>query len=131
MSVQLGVVMCSQSLLMVFAHQINLQHSFVVCSQSLLMVFGHLLNLQYSFVVCLQSLLMVFAHLINLQLDAVLEFLTSVPGPTGKPALEFVLVEWCSRQHLFYGSYERKVRSVGPCMNAFLHTTGSDKSLEM
>ena len=58
----------------------------------------------------LQSLLMVFAHLINLQLDAVLEFLTSVPGPTGKPALEFVLVEWCSRQHLFYGSYERKVR---------------------
>ena len=57
---------------------------------------------------------MVFAHLLNLQLDAVLEFLTSVPGPTGKPALEFVLGEWCSRQHLFYGNYERKVRSVPP-----------------
>ncbi|KAL8589419.1 hypothetical protein ACOMHN_021571 [Nucella lapillus] len=60
----------------------------------------------------MQSLLMVFAHLINLQLEAVLEFLTSVPGPTGKPALEFVLTEWCSRQSLFYGSYERKVSSL-------------------
>ncbi|XP_076468794.1 importin-9-like [Babylonia areolata] len=60
----------------------------------------------------MQSLLMVFAHLINLQLEAVLEFLTSVPGPTGKPALEFVLTEWCSRQHLFFGSYERKVSAL-------------------
>ena len=57
-----------------------------------------------------QSLLMVFAHLILSQLEAVLDFLTSVPGPTGKPALEFILTEWCSRQHLFYGSYERKIR---------------------
>ncbi|PVD24404.1 hypothetical protein C0Q70_14886 [Pomacea canaliculata] len=60
----------------------------------------------------MQSLLMIFAHLLNIQLEAVLEFLTSVPGPTGKPALEFVLLEWCSRQHLFYGSYERKVSSL-------------------
>lgn len=60
----------------------------------------------------LQSLLMVFAHLMNLQLEPVLDFLTSVPGPTGKPALEFVLDEWCSRQNLFYGSYERRVRYV-------------------
>lgn len=57
----------------------------------------------------LQSLLMVFAHLMLSQMEAVLDFLTSVPGPTGKPALEFVLNEWCSRQHLFYGSYERKI----------------------
>nr|KAG5702234.1 hypothetical protein BaRGS_030589 [Batillaria attramentaria] len=41
----------------------------------------------------MQSLLMVFAHLLNIQLEPVLEFLTSVPGPTGKPALEFVLTE--------------------------------------
>ncbi|KAK7490568.1 hypothetical protein BaRGS_00018171 [Batillaria attramentaria] len=60
----------------------------------------------------MQSLLMVFAHLLNIQLEPVLEFLTSVPGPTGKPALEFVLTEWCSRQHLFYGSYERKVSAL-------------------
>ncbi|KAK7102594.1 importin-9-like [Littorina saxatilis] len=60
----------------------------------------------------MQSLLMVFAHLVNIQLEPVLEFLTSVPGPTGKPALEFVLEEWCSRQHLFYGSYERKVSAL-------------------
>ena len=29
---------------------------------------------------------------------------------TGKPALEFVMAEWTSRQHLFYGQYEGKVR---------------------
>ncbi|XP_013378770.1 importin-9 isoform X2 [Lingula anatina] len=59
-----------------------------------------------------QSLVMVFAHLIHTQMDAVLEFLYNVPGPTGKPALEFVMNEWCSRQHLFYGAYEGKVSAV-------------------
>ncbi|XP_069141482.1 importin-9-like isoform X2 [Argopecten irradians] len=63
----------------------------------------------------MMSLVMIFAQLMNTQMEAVLEFLTSVPGPTGKPALEFVLGEWCSRQHLFYGSYERKVCSVALC----------------
>ncbi|RUS86218.1 hypothetical protein EGW08_006013, partial [Elysia chlorotica] len=63
----------------------------------------------------LQSLLMVFAHLMLSQMEAVLDFLTSVPGPTGKPALEFVLNEWCSRQHLFYGSYERKISILALC----------------
>ncbi|KAK3762793.1 hypothetical protein RRG08_040490 [Elysia crispata] len=63
----------------------------------------------------LQSLLMVFAHLMLSQMEAVLDFLTSVPGPTGKPALDFVLNEWCSRQHLFYGSYERKISILALC----------------
>ncbi|XP_067683421.1 importin-9-like [Haliotis asinina] len=63
----------------------------------------------------MQSLVMVFAHLIHTQMEAVLDFLTSVPSPTGRPALEFVMSEWCSRQHLFYGSYERKVSSVALC----------------
>ena len=57
-----------------------------------------------------QSLVFVFAQLIHTQLEAVLEFLYSVPDPQGKPALEFVLAEWCSKQHLFYGAYEGKVR---------------------
>ena len=61
-------------------------------------------------VFCHQSLIMVFAHLIHHQMEAVLDFLSTVPGPTGKPALEFVLSEWCSKQHLFYGVYEAKVR---------------------
>ncbi|KAL4226818.1 Importin 9 [Mactra antiquata] len=60
----------------------------------------------------MQSLLMIFARLMHDQMDAVLEFLTSVPDPMGKPALEFVLKEWCCRQHLFYGAYERKVMIV-------------------
>jgi len=59
--------------------------------------------------VCFQSLLMIFARLMHDQIEAVLEFLTSVPDPMGKPALEFVLKEWCARQHSFYGAYERKV----------------------
>lgn len=58
----------------------------------------------------LQSLIMVFAHLVHSQLEPLLEFLCSLPGPTGKPALEFVMAEWMSRQHLFYGQYEGKVR---------------------
>ncbi|TMS19847.1 Importin-9 [Larimichthys crocea] len=58
---------------------------------------------------------MVFAHLVHSQLDPLLEFLCSLPGPTGKPALEFVMTEWMSRQHLFYGQYEGKVSTVALC----------------
>lgn len=60
----------------------------------------------------IQSLVMIFAHLIHSQMEAVLAFLSNVPGPTGKPALHFVLNEWCSRQHLFYGAYENKVSII-------------------
>ncbi|CAI5777964.1 importin-9 [Podarcis raffonei] len=63
----------------------------------------------------MQSLIMVFAHLVHSQLEPLLEFLCSLPGPTGKPALEFVMSEWMSRQHLFYGQYEGKVSSVALC----------------
>jgi len=60
----------------------------------------------------IQSLIMVYAQLIHSQLSAVLNFLCSVPGPSGEPALHFVMTEWVSRQHLFYGSYEKKVSVV-------------------
>ncbi|KAF6722489.1 Importin-9 [Oryzias melastigma] len=63
----------------------------------------------------MQSLIMVFAHLVHSQLEPLLEFLCSLPGPTGKPALEFVMTEWMSRQHLFYGQYESKVSCVALC----------------
>ncbi|TRY59713.1 hypothetical protein DNTS_002507 [Danionella cerebrum] len=63
----------------------------------------------------MQSLIMVFAHLVHSQLEPLLEFLCSLPGPTGKPALEFVMAEWMSRQHLFYGQYEGKVSAVALC----------------
>jgi len=56
-----------------------------------------------------QSLILVYAQLIHTQLDAVLNFLSSVPGPTGNSALHFVMSEWVSKQHMFYGSYESKV----------------------
>ena len=59
-----------------------------------------------------QSLLLVFAHLLNAPplLPSVLDFLSSVPDPAGRPALQFVLQEWCAKQYLFYGAYEQKVR---------------------
>ncbi len=36
---------------------------------------------------------MVFAQLVHTQLNALLSFLTSVPGPTGESALAFVLTK--------------------------------------
>jgi len=60
----------------------------------------------------IQSLIMVYAQLVHTQLPAVLNFLCSVPGPSGELALHFVMTEWVSRQHLFYGSYEKKVSVV-------------------
>ncbi|KAK7789846.1 hypothetical protein R5R35_003757 [Gryllus longicercus] len=63
----------------------------------------------------IQSLVMVYAHLIHTKLDAVLNFLSTIPGPTGESALHFVLTEWCARQHLFYGAYEGKVSTVALC----------------
>jgi hypothetical protein len=55
-----------------------------------------------------QSLVMVYAQLMHSSLEAVLGFLSSVPGPTGQSALQFVMSEWVARQPLFYGAYESK-----------------------
>lgn len=57
-----------------------------------------------------QSLIMVFAHLIHSRMDAVLTFLSGLPGPTGKPVLEFFMTEWVSKQNSFVGPYECKIR---------------------
>ena len=53
---------------------------------------------------------MVFVDLIHHQMVPLLDFLSQLPGPGGQPALEFVMAELCSKQHLFYGNYESKVR---------------------
>lgn len=63
----------------------------------------------------MQSLLMIYAHLVNSEFDAVLNFLSTVPGPTGESALAFVLIEWVSKQQLFYGNYDRKVATIALC----------------
>ncbi|XP_031680662.1 importin-9 isoform X3 [Oncorhynchus kisutch] len=77
-----------------------------------------------------QSLIMVFAHLVHSQLEPLLEFLCSLPGPTGKPALEFVMAEWMSRQHLFYGQYEGKVSTVALCKLLQHGLNTNDKRLQ-
>uniref|UniRef100_A0A8C9WNZ1 Importin 9 n=1 Tax=Scleropages formosus TaxID=113540 RepID=A0A8C9WNZ1_SCLFO len=78
----------------------------------------------------MQSLIMVFAHLVHSQLEPLLEFLCSLPGPTGKPALEFVMTEWMSRQHLFYGQYEGKVSTVALCKLLQHGINTNDKRLQ-
>lgn len=59
-----------------------------------------------------QSLLLVFIYLFYTQMDATLAFLTSVPGPTGTSALEFVLVQWFEREPFITGFYERVMRYI-------------------
>ncbi len=56
-----------------------------------------------------QSLIMVFAHLMHSKMDAVLLFLSNLPGPTGRPGLEFLMTEWVSKSTMFAGMYECKV----------------------
>ncbi|XP_055384402.1 importin-9 [Condylostylus longicornis] len=63
----------------------------------------------------IMSLIVIFAHLFLTQMDAVLNFLTTVPGPTGEPAIHFVISNWLAKQNLFFGSYERKVTIMALC----------------
>ncbi len=59
-----------------------------------------------------QSLIIVFAHLIHSRMNDVLTFLSNLPGPTGKPSLEFLMTEWVSKSPSFVGAYECKIRSA-------------------
>lgn len=77
----------------------------------------------------IMSLVMIFAHLILVQMDAVLNFLSTVPGPTGEPAMTFVFANWLSRQHMFYGTYERKVSILALCKLFEYGVTTKDERL--
>jgi hypothetical protein len=57
-----------------------------------------------------QSLIMVFAQLIHTRMEPVLTFLSNLPGPTGKPVLEFLMNEWVNKQVSFVGTYDCKIR---------------------
>lgn len=77
-----------------------------------------------------QSLVLVFAVLMHKHLNAILEFLSSVPGPMGESALEFVLNEWCAKQHFFVGAYDRKVSILALCSLLEHAITTDDKRLQ-
>lgn len=82
----------------------------------------------------IQSLVMVFAHLIHYEMQTVLDFLSSIPGPTGsKSALQFLLTLWLSRQHLFFGSYEKKVSilALGKLLQHSVLNSSGDSSLNL
>jgi hypothetical protein len=56
-----------------------------------------------------QSLIMVFAQLMHYRMDAVLTFLSNLPGPTGQPVLDFLMTEWVMKQNSFVGPYDCKI----------------------
>ena len=58
------------------------------------------------------SLITIYAILVNHKLPEVVQFLSSLPDPSGKSALEYVLREWVLNQHNFYGMFERQVTCV-------------------
>ena len=57
----------------------------------------------------IQSLILVFASLIQTQLEYVLEFLSSLPSSTGKPALNQVMSDWVQLQSTIFGSYDTRL----------------------
>uniref|UniRef100_H2ZMC2 Importin N-terminal domain-containing protein n=1 Tax=Ciona savignyi TaxID=51511 RepID=H2ZMC2_CIOSA len=59
-----------------------------------------------------QSLLLIFAHLFNSRTESVVSFLSSLPCTSAESALHYVMSEWCDKQTMFYGSYDRKVSTV-------------------
>lgn len=63
----------------------------------------------------IQSLIMVFISLMYHRLQDTLNFLSNVPDPSGKSALEFIINIWCSRQQEFFGTYDSKVRILSMC----------------
>lgn len=62
-----------------------------------------------------QSMLMVFGYLFCSEVEAVVQFLSTVPGPTGASALQFVLEQWLIRERYFTGLYEHIISTVGLC----------------
>ena len=70
---------------------------------------------------------MVYAQLVHSQMEAVLMFLSNVPGPIGNSALHFVMSEWVSKQPNFYGSYESKV-SIAALAKLLQHGVNSNDS---
>lgn len=77
----------------------------------------------------MMSLVMVFAHLFLIQLDAVMNFLCSIPGPDGQQATNFIFNTWLERQHMFYGTYERKVSVMSMCKLFDYGVTTKDQRL--
>ncbi|XP_066997331.2 importin-9 [Anabrus simplex] len=61
-----------------------------------------------------QSSCVVFAHLVNTQFNAALDFLSTIPGPHGGSALDFVMNVWTCNQCDFFG-YERIISVMALC----------------
>lgn len=75
------------------------------------------------------NLIMIFAHLFLTQMDALLNFLGTVPGPTGEPAITFIFTNWLSHHGSFYGFYCRKVSLMALCKVFEYGVTAKDSRL--
>ncbi|KAF5288381.1 hypothetical protein FQA39_LY15471 [Lamprigera yunnana] len=53
-----------------------------------------------------ESLLIIFAYLFYYHLEAVINYLTLIPGPDGRSALAFVLDRWLSKNYIYGGKYQ-------------------------
>lgn len=75
------------------------------------------------------NLIMIFAHLFLTQMDALLNFLGTVPGPTGESAITFIFNNWLSHHGSFYGFYCRKVSLMALCKVFEYGVTSKDTRL--
>lgn len=75
------------------------------------------------------NLILIFAHLFLTQMEALLNFLTTVPGPTGEPAITYIFSNWLSRHQSFYGFYVRKVSVMALCKVFEYGVTSKDSRL--
>lgn len=75
------------------------------------------------------NLIMVFSYLFLTQLEALLDFLGTVPGPTGEPAITFIFTNWLSNHGSFYGFYCRKVSLMALCKVFEYGVTSKDSRL--
>ncbi|KAF5285289.1 hypothetical protein FQR65_LT13279 [Abscondita terminalis] len=53
-----------------------------------------------------ESLLIIFAYLFYYHLEAVINYLTLIPGPDGRSALAFVLDRWLLKNYIYGGKYQ-------------------------
>ncbi|CAH8511696.1 unnamed protein product [Schistosoma turkestanicum] len=68
-----------------------------------------------------QSLLFVIILLFRIRTKLAIDFLSTIPDPTGKPVLQEILSIWCDCQPYYFSRYEIQVSTIA-LANLILHT---------
>lgn len=56
------------------------------------------------------SLVLVFAYLFYTNLEYSCMILSTIPGPEGGSALQYIFVTWLKKHHCFFGKFEKNLR---------------------